>query len=48
VVLDGGLTLPNGRVIPAGTIVGMNPWVITRNARTFGDNVDTVRITWHI
>ena len=28
VVPDGALTLPDGRSIPVGTVVGINPWVI--------------------
>lgn len=40
VVPQSGLTLSNGVTLPPGTIVGMNPWVIHRNADVFGDNVD--------
>jgi len=32
----GGFTLPDGRFIPEGTIVGMNPWVIHMNEEYFG------------
>ncbi|KAK2766963.1 hypothetical protein FQN54_006279 [Arachnomyces sp. PD_36] len=38
-----GFTLPDGRYIPAGTIVGMNPWVIHRNEEVFGPDVETFR-----
>lgn len=38
-----GLTLPDGRVIPPGTIVGMNPWVLSRKKEIYGDDVDTFR-----
>lgn len=38
-----GLTLPDGRVLPPGTIVGMNQWVLTRNRDVFGDDVDSFR-----
>ncbi|KAL2002185.1 hypothetical protein VTN02DRAFT_482 [Thermoascus thermophilus] len=40
VVPEGGLALPDGRFVPAGTIVGMNPWVINRNEEVFGPNTD--------
>ncbi|KAJ5703005.1 hypothetical protein N7488_010553 [Penicillium malachiteum] len=40
VVPKGGLTLPDGRFVPEGTIVGMNPWVINRNETVFGANTD--------
>ena len=32
-----------GHYVPGGTIVGCNPWVIDRDAATFGDDVDTYR-----
>ncbi|KAJ6024275.1 cytochrome P450, partial [Penicillium herquei] len=41
VVPTGGFTLPDGRFIPEGTIVGMNPWVINRDTGVFGDNTDS-------
>ncbi|RAK98280.1 cytochrome P450 [Aspergillus ibericus CBS 121593] len=34
-----GLQLPNGPFLPAGTIVGVNPWIIHRHA-VFGQEVD--------
>ncbi|KAI0817139.1 benzoate 4-monooxygenase cytochrome P450 [Xylaria sp. FL0064] len=42
------VTPPEGAVIdgyriPGGTIVGINPWVIHRNSRIFGEDVDTFR-----
>ncbi|EYE94002.1 cytochrome P450 [Aspergillus ruber CBS 135680] len=40
VVPAGGLCLPDGRFVPEGTIVGMNPWVINRDADTFGPDAD--------
>ncbi|KAI1500358.1 cytochrome P450 [Biscogniauxia marginata] len=43
VVPHSGLTLPDGRTIAPGTIVGMNQWVVTRNKDIFGDDVDTFR-----
>ena len=39
-VPEGGLTLPDGRFIPEGTIVGMNPWVLNRSEKTFGKDTD--------
>lgn len=38
-----GFTLPDGRYIPGGTIVGMNPWVIHRNEAVFGPDAETFR-----
>ena len=40
IVPEGGLELPDGRFIPEGTIVGMNPWVINRNEKYFGKETD--------
>lgn len=37
----GGFQLPDGRFIPEGTKVGLNPTVVTRDIGVFGDNVDT-------
>ena len=39
----GGLSLPDGRVIPEGMKVGMNPCVLTRDVETFGSDVDVYR-----
>ena len=36
VVPKGGFTLPDGRFVPEGTIVGMNPWVINKDEEVFG------------
>jgi cytochrome P450 len=42
-VPQGGLQLPNGGpYLPAGTIVGANPWIIHRHA-LFGEHVDAFR-----
>ena len=35
-----GLVLPDGRFLPAGTIVGMNPYVLHRNEDVFGSSPD--------
>lgn len=44
VVPDGpGLTLPDGRTLAPGTIVGMNQWIISRNKDVFGEDVDSFR-----
>ncbi|KAF2997744.1 hypothetical protein E8E14_004496 [Neopestalotiopsis sp. 37M] len=43
VVPSSGLELPDGRTIPAGTIVGMNAWITSRNKEIFGDDVETFR-----
>ncbi|KAI0446170.1 benzoate 4-monooxygenase cytochrome P450 [Xylaria telfairii] len=42
------VTPPEGAIIdgyriPGGTIVGINPWVIHRNRKVYGDDVDTFR-----
>ncbi|KAH8433934.1 cytochrome P450 [Aspergillus melleus] len=39
----GGLALPDGRHVPAGSIVGMNPYVIGRNRSVWGDDADVFR-----
>lgn len=36
IVPSTGLTLPNGDILPPGTIVGVNPWVIHYDSRIFG------------
>lgn len=43
IVPSSGLTLSDGRVIPAGTIVGMNGWVMTRNKEVYGEDVEAFR-----
>lgn len=39
----GGCQLPDGRYIPAGTKVGVNPCVVTRDEGVFGERVDEFR-----
>ncbi|KAG6017458.1 hypothetical protein E4U43_001143 [Claviceps pusilla] len=39
----GGFQLPDGRFIPEGTTVGINPTVVTRDVSVFGDEVDDFR-----
>ena len=43
VVPEPGLTLPDGRFIPAGKIVGVNPSVVTRDRTVFGPDSDNFR-----
>lgn len=40
VVPKEGLSLPDGRFVPEGTIVGMNPWVVNRDEGVFGEKTD--------
>ncbi|KAH8204472.1 hypothetical protein TruAng_001388 [Truncatella angustata] len=42
-VPGGGLTLPDGSFVPAGTAVGINPYVVHRNRRVWGDDADAYR-----
>ena len=42
IVPKGGLRVPDGRVIPQGTIVGMNAWVL-HHEPVFGHDTDTFR-----
>lgn len=41
VVPEGGLTLPDGQFIPAGTKVGINPAVTNRDYDVFGTDADS-------
>ncbi|CAJ2504409.1 Uu.00g118030.m01.CDS01 [Anthostomella pinea] len=43
VVPSGGLTLPDGRFIPEGTLVGINPWVVQRDEKIYGAEVDSFK-----
>jgi cytochrome P450 len=38
-----GLHLPDGSFVPAGTIVGINPFIVNRNKAVFGQDADTFR-----
>jgi cytochrome P450 len=42
-VPEGGLVLPDGSVIPAGSIVGLNPYVVARNRSVWGDDAEEFR-----
>jgi cytochrome P450 len=43
IVPSSGLTLPDGTVLPPGTIVGVNPWVIHYQERIFGEKTGEFR-----
>lgn len=43
VVPESGLELANGIILPPGTNVGMNPWVIHRDKGIFGDDAGVFR-----
>lgn len=43
IVPQGGLILPDGRILPPGTKVGINPWVISRDKGVYGDDADVFR-----
>ncbi|KAK4147374.1 Pisatin demethylase [Dichotomopilus funicola] len=40
IVPEGGLTLPDGSVVPAGQMVGMNPYIVGRNTDVFGKDAE--------
>lgn len=42
-VPEGGLVLPDGRYVPAGCIVGMNPYIIGRNKSVWGQDSEKFR-----
>lgn len=42
-VPEGGLALPDGRVVPAGAAVGLNPYVTGRNRAWVGEDPDEFR-----
>ena len=35
-----GFRLPDGRFLPGGTVIGMNPWLINRSEEYFGSETD--------
>jgi len=43
IVPSNGLRLDCGHVLPPGTIVGASPWVMHRDQRVFGEDVDVFR-----
>ena len=42
-VPDTGLQMPDGTTLPAGTLVGMNAWVVHRTPAVYGDDADVFR-----
>ena len=42
IVPDGGVTI-GGHFIPAGTVIGANPWVVARDRDVYGDDADQFR-----
>lgn len=42
-VPEGGLNLPGGLHVPAGCVVGMNPYVVGRNESVWGEDADVFR-----
>ena len=40
VVPPQGLALPDGRHVPGGSFVGMNPYIVGRNKTVFGENAE--------
>lgn len=43
IVPEGGLNLPDGSHVPAGSFVGMNPYIVGRNKGIFGEDADEFR-----
>ncbi|KAK1572961.1 cytochrome P450 [Colletotrichum navitas] len=43
VVPEGGLALPDGSVVPGGSLVGMNPYIVGRNKSVYGEDADEFR-----
>ncbi|TPX14547.1 uncharacterized protein E0L32_005239 [Thyridium curvatum] len=43
IVPTAGLSLPDGSTVPAGTQVGMNPYIVGRNRDVFGDDAEVYR-----
>ncbi|KAF4955214.1 hypothetical protein FSARC_11919 [Fusarium sarcochroum] len=42
-VPKGGFILPDGHFLPAGIVVGMNPYILGRNKAVYGDDSDQFR-----
>ncbi|KAK3391826.1 cytochrome P450 [Sordaria brevicollis] len=40
IVPSAGLALPDGSVVPGGSFVGMNPYIVGRNKKIFGEDAD--------
>ncbi|KAG7042730.1 benzoate 4-monooxygenase cytochrome p450 [Colletotrichum scovillei] len=43
IVPEGGLALPDGSVVPGGSLVGMNPYIVGRNKSVYGEDADEFR-----
>ncbi|KAK2049719.1 cytochrome P450 [Colletotrichum somersetense] len=43
VVPESGLALPDGSVVPGGSLVGMNPYILGRNRSVYGEDADEYR-----
>ncbi|GKT43322.1 cytochrome P450 monooxygenase vrtE [Colletotrichum spaethianum] len=43
IVPAGGLALPDGSVVPGGSLVGMNPYIVGRNKSIYGADADEYR-----
>jgi len=41
IVPQGGYTTPDGQYLPAGTIVGVNAWIVHHDRDIFGENTDS-------
>ncbi|KAJ5441811.1 hypothetical protein N7491_004217 [Penicillium cf. griseofulvum] len=42
-VPEGGLALPDGSLVPAGSIVGINPYIVGRNKSVWGEDAEEFR-----
>lgn len=42
-VPEPGLTLPDGSFVPPGVAVGINPYIVSRNAELWGDDAEEFR-----
>lgn len=42
-VPEGGLALPDGSLVPAGSIVGLNPYIVGRNTSVWGEDAEEFR-----
>ncbi|KAJ5375837.1 hypothetical protein N7517_007843 [Penicillium concentricum] len=42
-VPEGGLVLPDGSLVPAGSIVGINPYIVGRNTSVWGEDAEEFR-----
>ncbi|KAK4213314.1 cytochrome P450 [Rhypophila decipiens] len=42
-VPEGGLVLPDGSVVPAGTAIGMNSYIVGKNKGVYGEDADEFR-----